>query len=107
MSRFTPYFTEKADILRIPAGTNENARVTVIDSLPCSEAFPLDGIERERAGMATIATAMRVYADVPFPYEEIKTDYRLLLGEVDYRIHNVLKWPVTNPEYLEIFLEAE
>lgn len=98
-------FRYTADIERVPDGTDPTARESVVDCLACSAVYPMDGRERERAGMATVTKAYRAYTAVPV--ETITTQHRFVIDGEDYRIHEVIKHPENNPQFIELYLEAE
>lgn len=88
-----------------PTATNDRERQMVIPALRCGHVYPLDELDRERAGMGPVTRGYVVYTE---PADDIKSNMRLILNS-DYRIHQVTPWPVDAdpPDFLEVVLEWE
>lgn len=93
-----------AAVKAIPAGTDPDARTTVVASLDCGRLHEMDEREKERANMATITRARRVKAKYD---ANVTARHRLIYGGVDYRIVFVRHVPVNDPQYMVLFLEDE
>lgn len=99
--------TRVCRVARVPAtATDPNARETVIGSLTCSGLYPANREQAERAGMALATRLLVCYATTP-DVGTIEPDYRLEVGEGDYRIRAISGWPQERPEFLELLIEDE
>lgn len=88
---------------RVPAGSNPAARETMTAALPCSAVYPASQEQAERAGMALAARLMVIYTAPA----TIQADWRLVTGDVDYRVRTVSKWPHGDTQFLEVLVEDE
>ena len=60
---------------------------------------------QERANWAQLAQGKVVYTDVP--ESAITTDMRFTVDSKEYRIRDITGWPDSDPQFFEIFIEAE
>lgn len=94
-----------AVLASIPSGSDPTARTTVIQSLACRNIHQLDEQEKERAGMATVAKALRCECEVN---ALIRVRHRLIVGDDDYRIYGIQERPKNSaPLYYVLYLEDE
>lgn len=99
-------FSETCDIKKVPAGTDPDARDDVALDLACTFPQEMTDQDRERAGLGSMFSALRIHVDVPV-VATIKENYRLVHLGVDYKIAKVKEHPKGNPEYLELLLQED
>lgn len=100
------FFTETAVVQRINSGGDPSSRTTVVAAWKCSRPQWLDQQQKERAGMGTIARALRVECEAPSA--TVKSRDRLILAGVDYRIAAAPQpIPAVSPSHYLVYLEDE
>lgn len=98
------FLPETAVIKRVTAGSDPDARTTIVASLKCDDPQWLDQEQKERSGMATVARALRVRCAVN---TSIHVRDRFVYNGVDYRILAVTPVPAVNPSHYELIIEDE
>jgi hypothetical protein len=87
--------------------TADTDRTIVQSNLRCSPMQELKNDEKERARLATVASILMVWTEVPDDDVTITEHHRVLIGGIDYRIRKVKAWPTPNPVYYELHVEDE
>lgn len=98
------FLSETAVIQRVTAGSDPDARTTIVSSLKCDDPQWLDQEQKERAGMASVARALRVRCEVN---TSIHVRDRFVYNSTDYRIVAVTPIPAVNPSHYELIIEDE
>lgn len=95
-------FSHTATIEAVPAGSNPDARTTVIAALKCSHVWPSNPKQKEIAGLATTAKALQVLTEANVT---LANRQRFTSGSAqDLEIVNIQKWPADSPEFYELTL---
>lgn len=100
------FFTESAVVERINSGSDASSRTTIVAALKCSVPQWLDVQQKERAGLATTARALKVKSAIPSA--AIRVRDRFIHNGTDYRIAAPPQpVPVTNPSHYLLYMEDE
>lgn len=94
-----------ATIKRIPAGSDPDARTTILTSLRCDDPQWLDQEQKERAGLAAVARLARVKTAVPTAAVKVRDVF--VLDSTEYRVRAVSPVPVANAAHYELLIEEE
>jgi head-tail adaptor len=86
------------------ASVNDALGNEAVAELLCQDIRPMDGQAKERAGMATVAKAFRVHAEYN---SSVQIRSRLIVDDIDYRIHQVVPTPANDPWFMTLFIEEE
>lgn len=105
-------FKKTGTFSRIPDDTTDLTTRVTVAVVRCSEVYaPVSTVYgtakqwQERANWAQLAAGKVVYTEVPS--EEIDADMRFTIDSKEYQIRDISGWPDNDPQFYEIFIEAE
>ena len=84
----------------------DGAVTEVVLELGCSELFGYS-FRSVRADTALDFKPITIFTNIPENGAVIKENMRLLFEGTDYRIHSVDRWPMGNPQYIELRLQGD